>query len=150
MIFVLTSLLRTSAHLVTMALDRAWNLTHAVQNYGKNWNVFYFKVSIGLTLYHCIIISPYLLIYHAENGVCQAYPRYEALLKLHQFLLSTVFYTLSHFIMVGVSGCVFISKLTEQRMAMTGVKASVNAISAATSLNNMTENQQCTITTPSR
>ena len=140
-------LLRISAHLVTLALDRVWNLTHAVQNFGKNWNNFYFKVSIGLTLYHCIIISPYLLFYHAENGLCQPYPQYETLLKLHQFLLSTVFYTLSHFIIVAVSGCVFISKLTEHRTAMTGVKASANAISAQSSLVNMTEKHQCTAAT---
>ena len=110
-----TTAINTSAHLAALAVDRAICVTNPISKFLNSPQNVSLKVSICMTAFHSLLISPYLYVFKVENGICQPEHKLRNFIKVYQLFLSTLFYTVSHFIIVLVASVVFILKLKKIR-----------------------------------
>ena len=110
-----TTAINTSAHLAALAVDRAICVTNPISKFLNSPQNVSLKVSIFMTAFHSLLISPYLYVFKVENGICQPEHKLRNFIKVYQLFLSTLFYTVSHFIIVFVASVVFIFKLKKIR-----------------------------------
>ena len=111
------SSLTASSHLVALAGDRAISMVFPDWHYNKDWLKINFKVSVGMAIFHAVILTPMLFLYNLEgmDRSCEMTSEYEVAVKLYQLIVSTMFYSVTHFIMVLTASVVFVYQLKERR-----------------------------------
>ena len=70
-----------------------------------------------MAIFHAVILTPMLFLYNLEgmDRSCEMTSEYEVAVKLYQLIVSTMFYSVTHFIMVLTASVVFVYQLKERR-----------------------------------
>ena len=110
------TLVNSSAHLVCLAVDRALSITFPIWHFKKEWNKLAGPVSWAVTLYHCVLLLPLIYVHNVENNVCKIMTvNFGTAVRIYQILLSTLFSSVGHFLIVLAASAVFIYQIIKRK-----------------------------------
>ena len=106
--------MNASGHLVALAVDRALNMSFPQWHHMKDWTYINRNLSIGMTLFHAIVLAPMFYVFGVQDGVCDLVSP-GMVPRLYQLLISNVLFPVAHFIVILIASFVFEYKLRERR-----------------------------------
>ena len=111
------SSLTASSHLVALAGNRAINMAFPDWHYAIDWLKINFKISVGMAIFHAVILTPMLFLYTLEgvDKSCEMTSEYEVAVKLYQLIVFTMFYSVTHFFLVLTASVIFVYQLKVRR-----------------------------------
>ena len=124
--FMWLGTMNASGHLVALAVDRALNMTFPRWHHLKDWTNINRNLSIGMTLFHAIVLAPIFYVFGVQDGVCDLVSQ-GIVPTLYQLLISNVLFPVAHFIVILAASFVFEYKLRERRTPGKGTGDTVRA-----------------------
>ena len=112
-IFSNVSTLTASAHLVAMTVDRAVVITFTTWHCTQTWDPIIKRVSLGITGFYCAIHLPGVGTVKLHDGICIVSDT--PALIVYKIIVVTLFFAVTHVVVVLVSTGLFIYKLRERR-----------------------------------
>ena len=112
-ILLFTSM-NASGHLVGLAVDRVLILSDTIWHHSITWRRKIPLISLGMSLFHMIIYVPRFL-YISTDNKCGIRTGVHFAAKVYEILLTTLFFTVTHFFAVSVATVLFIRNLRERR-----------------------------------
>ena len=107
--------INASGHLVCLGIDRALSIKFPRWHFRQNWLNIIPRVSLGVTLFHCLVCLPALFFLELDDNICAMRARNYSILLIYKIALVTIFSSVGHFILVSIASCVFTKKLKKHR-----------------------------------
>ena len=118
--------LNSSAHMVGMAVDRALNISFPDWHYPISWKTTIPKISIGLTVFHFVLVTPNLVFFELRDSVCEMISSHTAIMKGYQVFMTVIFGFIGSSAAIAVASLVFVRKLGERRTPNVPIKPEQN------------------------
>ena len=112
-IFSNLSTLTASAHLVAMAVDRAVVITFPTWHCNQTWDPIIKRISLAIAGFYFALQLPGFGTVRHRGGVCLV--SHTPALTVYRIILVTLFFAITHVVVVFVSSGFFIYKLRERR-----------------------------------
>ena len=106
--------MNASGHLVALAVDRALNMSFPQWHHMRDWPYINRRLSIGMTLFHAIVLAPIIYLFGVQDGVCSLVAP-GIVPRLYQIVMSNVLFPVTHFILILVASVMFGYKLRARR-----------------------------------
>ena len=119
--------MNASGHLVGLAVDRVLILSDTIWHHSITWRRKIPLISLGMSLFHIILLVPRNFFSNVKKGNCQMDPDY-VFAKMYRALLVTIFSTFSHFSAVFVATILFIQKLRKRCASQTSLNLHDNEL----------------------
>ena len=107
--------INASGHLVCLGIDRALSIKFPRWHFRQNWLNIIPRVSLGVTLFHCLVCLPALFFLELDDDICAMRARNYSILLVYKIALVSIFSSVGHFILVSIASCVFTKKLKKRR-----------------------------------
>ena len=111
--------MNASGHLVALAVDRALNMSFPQWHHMRDWSYINRRLSIGMTLFHAIVLAPIIYLFGVQDGVCSLVAP-GIVPRLYELFISSVLFPVTHFTLILVASVVFEYKLRERRTPGSG------------------------------
>ena len=108
------SLINSSGHLVCLATDRALNLAFPTCHFKKDWPKLIPLISLAVTLCHCTLLIPRLFFHSIQDNICEMTSQSRSV-KVYKILVSTLFSSFGHFILILIASLTLKYKLRQRR-----------------------------------
>ena len=118
--------MNSSAHMVGMAMDRALNISFPDWHYPKHWKTIIPKISIGLTVFHFVLVTPNLVFFELRDSFCEMTSSHTAIMKGYQVFMIVIFGFIGSSAAIAVASLVFVRKLRERRTPNVPIKPEQN------------------------